>query len=119
VGGDTTTVLVVDDDPSLRLLCRVNLELEGYAVVEAGTLQEAEAALDDGAVDVILLDLHLGNEQGIALVPKIEERGLRSSMALLTGSPGSRLPEGATVIPKPFGIDDLTGTVRRLAAPAS
>jgi DNA-binding NtrC family response regulator len=119
VGGDMTTVLVVDDDPSLRLLCRVNLELEGYAVVEAGTLTEAEQALDNGSVDVILLDLHLGNEQGIALVPKIEERGLGASMALLTGSPGSRLPAGAAVIPKPFAIDELTGTVRQLAAPAS
>lgn len=116
MGGDTTTVLVVDDDPSLRLLCRVNLELEGFAVVEAGTINEAERALDNGGVDVVLLDLHLGNEQGIMLVPKLEQRGLSSSVALLTGSPGSRLPEGATVIPKPFGIDELTGTVRRLAA---
>jgi DNA-binding NtrC family response regulator len=116
VGGTTTTVLVVDDDPSLRLLCRVNLELEGFSVVEAGTIGEAERALDNGGVDVVLLDLHLGNEQGIALVPKIKERGLSSSLALLTGSPGSRLPQGATVIPKPFEIDQLTGTVRRLAA---
>jgi hypothetical protein len=45
----------------------------------------------------------------------LEQRGLGSSVALLTGSPGNRLPEGATVIPKPFAIDDLTGTVRRLA----
>ena len=116
VGDDTTTVLVVDDDPSLRLLCRVNLELEGYAVVEAGTVGEAERALDDGTVDVILLDLHLGNDQGISLIPKIEQRGLTSSLALLTGSPGSQLPAGATVISKPFAIDDLTGTVERLAA---
>jgi DNA-binding NtrC family response regulator len=117
VGGDTTTVLVVDDDPSLRLLCRVNLELEGYAVVEAGTIAEAERALDNGGVDVVLLDLHLGNEHGISLVPTLEQCGLGSSVALLTGSPGSRLPAGATVIPKPFAIDDLTGTVRRLAGP--
>ena len=103
---DTNTVLVVDDDPSLRLLCRVNLELEGYAVIEAGTLGEAEAALENGTVDVVLLDMHLGNEQGMALVPAIEERGLGASLALLTGSPGSRLPEGATVIPKPFAIED-------------
>ena len=113
--GGTTTVLVVDDDPSLRLLCRVNLELEGFAVVEAGTIGEAERALDNGGVDVVLLDMHLGNEQGIALVPKIQERGLGSSLALLTGSPGSRLPEDAIVIPKPFEIDELTGTVHRLA----
>jgi DNA-binding NtrC family response regulator len=118
VGGDPTTVLVIDDDPSLRFLCRVNLELEGYAVVEAATLGEAEHALDNGGVDVILLDLHLGHEQGASLMPKIEERGLGSSLALLTGSPGSRLPEGATVISKPFAIEDLTGTVRRLATPA-
>jgi DNA-binding NtrC family response regulator len=116
VGGDTTTVLVVDDDPSLRLLCRVNLELEGYAVVEAGSIQEAESALDNGGVDVVLLDVHLGNERGITLVPALEQHGLGSSMALLTGSPGRDLPDGATVIPKPFGIDDLTETVRRLAA---
>jgi DNA-binding NtrC family response regulator len=117
VGVDTTTVLVVDDDPSLRLLCRVNLELEGYAVVEAGSIGEAEAALDRGGVDVVLLDLHLGNESGNALFPKIEQRGLASSLALLTGSPGNKLPPKATIIPKPFAIDELTGTVRRLAAP--
>lgn len=116
VAGGSTTVLVVDDDPSLRLLCRVNLELEGHRVVEAGTISEAEAALDNGGVDVVLLDLHLGNEQGIELVPKLEERGLSKSTALLTGSPGNRLPAEATVIPKPFAIDELTGTVRRLAA---
>jgi DNA-binding NtrC family response regulator len=115
VAEDTTTVLVVDDDPSLRLLCRINLELEGYSVVEAGNLGEAEHALDNGGVDVVLLDLHLGDEQGSDLVPKIEERGLGESLALLTGSPGSTLPEGAAVIPKPFAIEDLTGTVRRLA----
>jgi CheY-like chemotaxis protein len=112
---ETRTVLIVDDDPSLRLLCRINLQLEGYAVVEAGNLGEAEHALDNGGVDVVLLDLHLGDEQGSDLVPKIEERGLRGSLALLTGSPGSTLPEGAAVIPKPFAIEDLTGTVRRLA----
>jgi DNA-binding NtrC family response regulator len=116
VRGDTSTVLVVDDDPSLRLLCRVNLELEGYAVIEAETLDDAERALDDGVVDVVLLDVHLGNEEGLTLISKIEERGLSSSTALLTGSPGKELPPDATVIPKPFRIDDLTGTVRRLAA---
>jgi DNA-binding NtrC family response regulator len=116
VGGDTTTVLVVDDDPSLRLLCRVNLELEGYAVVEAGSIREAKEALTNGAIDVVLLDVHLGNEHGTALLPILRERGLESAIALLTGSPGRDLPDGAVVIPKPFAIDDLTGTVRRLAA---
>ena len=44
-GGHThvKTVLVVDDERSLRLLCRVNLELEGHVVHEAGTLAEARS----------------------------------------------------------------------------
>ena len=37
--------LVVDDDPALRMLCRVNLQIEGFAVREAATVAEADAAL--------------------------------------------------------------------------
>ena len=104
-------MLVVDDDPSLRLLCRVNLELEGYRVIEAADLEAARAALEDD-VDAVLLDVHLGGEDGLALVPTIEERGQR--VALLTGSPGAALPHGAVVIGKPFSIEQLTETVRTL-----
>lgn len=114
--GDRATVLVVDDDPSLRLLCRVNLELEGYRVVEAEGLDAARAALGNGDVDAILLDVHLGAEDGLALLPAIEDTG--RPVALLTGSPGGELPDGATVIGKPFSIEDLSQTVRRLVGPA-
>ena len=110
--GERATVLVVDDDPSLRLLCRVNLELEGYRVVEAGGVDEAQAALDLESVDAILLDVHLGSQDGLALLPAIAERG--HPVALLTGSPVAHLPDDATVIGKPFSIDDLSDTVRRL-----
>ncbi|MDQ3777799.1 MAG: response regulator [Actinomycetota bacterium] len=115
--GDRSTVLVVDDDPSLRLLCRVNLELEGYRVLEAGGVEEAQTALEAGRVDAILLDVHLGPHDGLALMPEIEARG--SPVALLTGSPETHLPDGATVIGKPFSIENLTETVRRLVTPGS
>jgi len=111
--GDRATVLVVDDDPSLRLLCRVNLELEGYRVVEAGDVDSAREALAAAKVDVVLLDVHLGNQDGLTLLPAVGDSG--PSVALLTGSPGSQLPEGATVIGKPFSIEELTQTVERLA----
>jgi DNA-binding NtrC family response regulator len=114
--GEQATVLVVDDDPSLRLLCRVNLELEGYRVVEAAGLDAAQAALEGDRIDAVLLDVHLGPQDGLALLPAIAERG--RPVALLTGSPGGQLPEGATVIGKPFSIEDLSTTVRRLVAPA-
>ena len=42
----TPTALVVEDDAALRMLVRVNLELDGFAVDEAATIEEAEAALE-------------------------------------------------------------------------
>jgi DNA-binding response OmpR family regulator len=112
MGADSATVLVVDDDPSLRLLCRVNLELEGYRVVEADSVASARKALAAGGVDAVLLDVHLGNDDGLALMPAIDEQG--SAFALLTGSPGAHLPDGAAVIGKPFSIEELSQTVRNL-----
>lgn len=113
MASERATVLVIDDDPSLRLLCRVNLELEGYDVIEAGNLQDAESALAGQDVDVILLDIHLGNQDGLSLLPAIGERN--RPFALLTGSPGAHLPPGAMVIGKPFSIDELSQTVAQLA----
>jgi len=47
-GGTHATVLVLDDDESLRFLCRVNLELDGYRVLEGASLAEASAGASYG-----------------------------------------------------------------------
>jgi DNA-binding response OmpR family regulator len=112
------TVLIVDDDASIRLLCRVNLELEGWRVREAGSLREARARLATGDVHTVLLDVHLGSESGVALVEEIRRDHPRARVALLTGSVGVPQGEGASVdavIPKPFTLKELVGTVRSLA----
>jgi two-component system response regulator PilR (NtrC family) len=113
----------VDDEPSIRLLCRVNLELEGFEVLEAGTLAEARAAIESGRVAVVLLDMHVGNERGATLLTEISLRQPRIPVALVTGSvevEHGKRPAGAdAVIVKPFTIDELTSTVRGLAAGGS
>ena len=40
-------VIVADDDAAIRLLCRVNLELEGYRVLEANGLEEISRIADE------------------------------------------------------------------------
>ena len=67
------TVLIVEDDPSLRLLCRVNLELEGLNVLEAETLAQAIALVAGEPIDVVLLDLHVGEDLGLGLLPYLHE----------------------------------------------
>ena len=113
------TVLIVDDDAAIRLLCRVNLELEGHRAAEAADLQQARAVLAEEPVDVVLLDLHIGNERGLDLLRELRRDRPEVAVALLTGSPQERSPdEEATadaVISKPFEIVELGRTVRRLA----
>src|SRR4051794_5422616 len=58
-GGSTAgpLVLVVDDDTRIREYVRVNLEMEGYVVREAASAEEALAAIDDQAPELVLLDV--------------------------------------------------------------
>jgi DNA-binding NtrC family response regulator len=119
VTGGSRTVLVVDDEPAIRLLCRVNLELDGYEVIEAGTLADARARLAETDVDVVLLDLHLGGERSHALIAECAAHRPPVPVALVTGSTdiGAARASGAdAVLPKPFAIEELAATVEKLTA---
>ena len=114
-------MLVVDDEPAIRLLCRVNLELEGYDVREAGALADARAVLDAEPVALVLLDMHIGNERGATLLEELRRREPRIPVLVVTGSSevdaGEQPIEADGVLGKPFTIDALVGTVRALATP--
>jgi DNA-binding NtrC family response regulator len=112
-------VLVVDDAPAIRLLCKVNLELDGYRVAEAGTLDEARALLETEPVALVLLDLHIGNERGDTLLDEIHRREPRVPVVVVSGSDsgdsGEPKIEADARLSKPFTIDELTTAVRQLA----
>ena len=119
--GGGHSVLVVDDEPSIRLLCRVNLELEGYRVLEAGTLARAREHLREGPVSVVLLDVHVGSEDGRTLLDEIRSEWPGVRVVLFSGTAPSDAVdmEGAdAIIPKPFQLQQLVGTVSRLATGA-
>lgn len=116
---DQTTILVADDEPAIRLLCRVNLEFEGYRVLEAGTLEAARSELARENVDVMLIDVRFGEHDGRDLVREIRSQGRPLPIALLTGSVTLRADErgGADeLIEKPFALETLLDAVRRLEA---
>jgi DNA-binding response OmpR family regulator len=118
-GGRThvKSVLVVDDERSLRLLCRVNLELDGYTVLEAETLAEARALIERESPDVILLDVHVGSEDGLELIDEVEALDLPIRIVLLSGtsdvSPELRA-RVAGVLGKPFDLGRLAAAVAGL-----
>ena len=111
-------VLVVDDEPSIRLLCRVNLELDGHEVLEAETLEFARQALAQGDIDVVILDVHLHGERSDDLIPECHARRPPVPVVLVTGSADislGGLSEADAILPKPFELDALLSTVRTLA----
>ena len=115
VDSPSRTVLVIDDDASIRLLCRLNLELGGRRVLEAATLQEARAELDAHDVDVVLLDVHVGSGSGLEFLQELRRDRPQLKVALLTGSDQVGDVGSDGVIPKPFTIEQLTSTVANLA----
>jgi DNA-binding NtrC family response regulator len=112
-------VLVVDDESAMRFLCRVNLELAGYRVVEAGTLDAARALLESEPVAVVLLDLQVGLERGDTLLEELRGREPHIPVVVVTGSAevdaGERRIDADAVLAKPFAIDAMLSTVRSFA----
>ncbi|MFN2615008.1 MAG: response regulator transcription factor [Actinomycetota bacterium] len=58
------TVLVVDDQPDIRLMCRVNLALEGYDVIEATDGETGLRAISEHKPDLVLLDVMMPRLDG-------------------------------------------------------
>ena len=106
---------MVDDDAALRMLSRVNLELDGFDVAEAASVAEAEAELQAQRPDVVLLDVHLGGEQTHNLLARI--RAEEIPVALVTGSVDVEKYRDTAdgVLIKPFAPQDLVALARGLA----
>jgi DNA-binding response OmpR family regulator len=117
--GSSLKALVVDDDAALRMLMRVNLELDGFAVTEAETIDEARRAAAGARPDVVLLDLHVGREDSSSLLRELRAAGVR--VAVVTGSADvddyRDVADG--VLEKPFEPSSLLELARRLARVAT
>jgi DNA-binding response OmpR family regulator len=117
-GVNPATVLVVEDDGAMRLMCRVNLELEGYRVLEADCLDLARTHIAGEKIDLMLLDVHVRSEDGYDLIGLAREHDI--PIALMTGS--AKVGEAErrlvdAVLPKPFKLDELHSTLDSLTSP--
>jgi two-component system OmpR family response regulator len=122
---DPIHVLVVDDEPRIRTMLRRYLTGEGFTVSEAGGGAEMRAVLERGPVDLVLLDLMMPGEDGLALARTIRQRS-ETPIIMLTGKGDLidrvvGLEAGADdYITKPFELREVLArirTVMRRAAP--
>jgi DNA-binding response OmpR family regulator len=77
------TVLVADDDADHRELLTIALRKFGHDVVEAWDTRSAQALIDRGPVDAVLLDVRMPNESGIDLCRRLRERPATSALPIM------------------------------------
>src|SRR3954447_22999237 len=73
--GHGEPILIVDDEKNIRRTLRMVLEGEGHVVHEAGSIGEASAVLERDPIDLILLDVKLGDDNGLDLLRTLKARG--------------------------------------------
>jgi DNA-binding NtrC family response regulator len=122
--GTPPSVLVIEDDSTLRTVLRRMLEQVGFVVLEARGGRSALMALRGGArVDAVVTDLKMEDGSGGWLLAQLAyeyPRLIERTVVISGDAGGAGAAHIATrwrcpVIPKPFGREDLVGTVARLA----
>ncbi|HET9955861.1 MAG TPA: response regulator [Polyangiaceae bacterium] len=113
------TILVVEDEPSVRRLTRRLLERGGYKVLEAADgLQALELASRSQPLDLVLTDINMPRMDGIALSRRLRAADPHVKLLMMTGNPSFSLQEltrdleDCPILSKPFDLERLLGAVR-------
>src|SRR2546426_28104 len=83
------TILVADDDASIRSLLKQLLSDEGYSVVEATTGTEVVEKVKDVNPDLVIMDVRMPELDGIEALSKLKVSSPKTSVLLITGESGT------------------------------
>jgi len=115
------TILVVDDNDSIRSIYRMTLQYEGYTVIEASDGQEALRNLESNEVHLVVTDIVMENMTGLELLDRIRSDPKHADLPVVICSaergdtPESLLERGANaVLPKPCRPKKLLQKVQGL-----
>jgi signal transduction histidine kinase/DNA-binding NarL/FixJ family response regulator len=113
-GPQRLAVLVVDDEPLIRLAAADALAEAGHRVSEAGTVAEARAAADRTPPDVLVADLALPDGDGLALATELSARFPALRVVIASGrAPVSAGDEARMWLLKPYRSEELIAAVQR------
>ena len=121
MAGSLATVLICDDEPSLRELIRVSLE-GPYSIAEANDGEESLQMVRALRPDVVILDMMMPRRSGLEVLTEIrgDEALANAAVIVLTAQPAAReeaLREGADVVMvKPFEPTEISAAVEEVLA---
>ena len=125
------TVLVVDDDPDVRLFSVTVLEEHGYTPLEAANGEEGLKMIKENKPDLIILDVLMPRQSGIRLYRELKtdkalknihvvvlsgiaKRTFMRSQKALTEFGGAEVPEPEVYLEKPVEAEDLANTIKQV-----
>lgn len=115
------SILVVDDEPLIRLNLADFFEQEGFKVYEAQDAESAIATLEaNPSIQVVLTDVQMpGSMNGLKLAHYIKDRWPPTLLVVASGAvklPPSALPAHTMFVAKPFDPRYVLGEIERLGA---
>jgi DNA-binding NtrC family response regulator len=114
------TVLVVEDEPLIRMLLADALEDDGYPVFEVGNVLEAIAALGHQRIDLVVTDIDMpGGLSGLDLMEFLASSQKETPVVVTTGGRSVddlTLPRNARFIAKPYQLDDMLQLLAKCTA---
>jgi two-component system, NtrC family, response regulator AtoC len=114
------TVLVVDDEAEIRSLLTDLLKEAGYGVKTAKTGAEAIEAIAKDLPDLVMMDVKLPDQDGLGVLKQLKREHGELEVIVMTAFGGSStaikaMEHGAyDYVTKPFDIDDLLATLKRV-----
>jgi len=115
-----TSVLIIDDEPLMRLSMEDALRAVGCEVRAAATGSEGLAMLEKGGYDIVVTDLRLPGMDGLTLLQAAKQRSPRTEVVVITAHGSVETAVGAMkagaydYITKPFSMDELLLIVERI-----
>jgi two-component system nitrogen regulation response regulator NtrX len=112
------TILIVDDEKSVRDSLKMILEYERYGVEEAESGEQALQRFDRASMDLVLLDVKMAGMDGLEVLQRIRERSSTLPVIMISGHGTIETAVDATklgafdFLPKPLDRDKLLVTVR-------
>lgn len=113
------SLLLVEDDPSVRSTISTFLELEGYTVEAVSSTREAMARLSSGGYPIVISDIYIDDRTGIDVLGAARAANAECAVILMSARGSMETVMAATrggafdYLAKPFELDDLLAIVRR------
>jgi two-component system nitrogen regulation response regulator GlnG len=115
----TPTIIVADDDMTIRVVVAETLRQEGWDIAEAADLPELKTLLENGVGDVVVTDVLMPNGNGLEALPEMIEQ--RPELPFIVMSAHNTLSTAMAAtergafdyLPKPFDLDELTTLIKK------